>query len=245
MLNFEDYLKKKGKGVVDQFTLIESDDEITSLEDRVKKFEKKRINKLIEALEKSGLNFQFESVAGDNHGTQDTDFVDLSTPIEEEHPLVVCNPLTGETIVPESVAHGTPRESADFAEGSVKSQNASNSVVQGTLVEYADVVEGSVQFQGGQSSEEIDDDFGDIMDVASSVLNMACHIVTYVVTMTYKQRKRPELSNVTIQPSFSSLKTRGQMTRVSSVVVGTSLPNWMLYYENNNIGYGVRKQKTN
>ncbi|KAJ8573391.1 hypothetical protein K7X08_009902 [Anisodus acutangulus] len=36
MLTSQDYLNKKGKGVVDEFTLTERDDEITSLEDRVK-----------------------------------------------------------------------------------------------------------------------------------------------------------------------------------------------------------------
>ncbi|KAK4379483.1 hypothetical protein RND71_001345 [Anisodus tanguticus] len=66
MLTSQDYLNKKGKGVVDEFTLTErddeSEDEITSLEDRVKESEKKGMNKLFEALEKAGLKFQFESL---------------------------------------------------------------------------------------------------------------------------------------------------------------------------------------
>ncbi|KAJ8528362.1 hypothetical protein K7X08_022054 [Anisodus acutangulus] len=45
-----------------------------------------------------------------------------------------------------------------------------------TPVESADVVEGSVQSQGDESTEESDDDFDDIMDVASSAVDMTCDI---------------------------------------------------------------------
>ncbi|KAJ8574404.1 hypothetical protein K7X08_026209 [Anisodus acutangulus] len=106
--------------------------------------------------------------------------------------------LLGEIDVPESVAHSTPGESADIAEGSVKFQNAPNSVARDTSGEFADVDEGSVQSQGGESSKGSDDDFEDIMDVASFGVDVAYDIETHAVTKTYKRWKRPKLSNVTI-----------------------------------------------
>ncbi|KAJ8538079.1 hypothetical protein K7X08_014619 [Anisodus acutangulus] len=103
-----------------------------------------------------------------------------------EHHILVCNPLTDETVVPESVAQGTPRESADIAEGSVNSQNALDTVAQGTPNKFNDVSKGSVQFQSGESSEENDDDFADIMDIVASAVDMTYDIGTPAATKTYK-----------------------------------------------------------
>ncbi|KAJ8533638.1 hypothetical protein K7X08_006962 [Anisodus acutangulus] len=141
-----------------------------------------------------------------------------------EHLILVCNPFTNKTVVPESVARDT--------------------VAQGTPVESDNVNEGSVQFQCGKSSEENDDDFVDIMDITSSVVDMACDIGTPAATKTYKRRKMPELSNVNIRPPISSLKTRGQRARILNVVVGTPSSVWMMYSENNNLHIGVRKGKS-
>ncbi|KAJ8573390.1 hypothetical protein K7X08_009901 [Anisodus acutangulus] len=122
--------------------------------------------------------------------------------------------------------------------------SANDTVAQGTLVESDDVGEWSVQSQGGESSEERDDDFVDIMDVASSTVDMTSDIVTPAATKTYKQRKKSELSNINIRPPSSSLKTMGQRARIPSVAAGTPPSDWMLYYENNNLGYCVRKPKS-
>ncbi|KAJ8544076.1 hypothetical protein K7X08_028587 [Anisodus acutangulus] len=356
MLTSRDYLNKKGKGVIDLFTLTKSEDEITSLEDRIKKFEKKQMNKLIEALKKasasevvlddfggaateqvaeegsltsgnviepvakkekwlclrfkSGVVYQFrveleievgspksivvagtdqeseqaksfveerrkeksdpmlpdlvetttgvdvcgiestqgespigehtreehdvllpdavqsnsgvdvsemqvESLIGDVRREEYDESINAVTMMEQvsqqaafsadgedhideqaiivysdvvaEYSILVCNSLTGETVVPESVARGTPRESADIVEGSVKFQNKPDIVAQGTPVKSNDVGEGSVQSQCGESSEESDDDFLDIMDIAFFAVDMAWDIRTPAATETYKR----------------------------------------------------------
>ncbi|KAJ8573249.1 hypothetical protein K7X08_009760 [Anisodus acutangulus] len=146
------------------------------------------------------------------------------TDVIAEHPIIVCNPLTGETVVPESVTRGAPKESTDIAEGSVKSQNAPDMIAHDTQVESDDVGKESVQSQGGESSEKSDDDFTDMMNIASSAVDMACDIGTPPAMKTYKLRKRLELSNVNIRPPISSLNTRGQRARIPSVVVGTPPP---------------------
>ncbi|KAJ8537079.1 hypothetical protein K7X08_035480 [Anisodus acutangulus] len=102
------------------------------------------------------------------------------------HHILVCNYFTGKTVVPESVAC-TLGESGDIGERSIKSQNAPDRVARGTPVESPDVSEGSVQSQCGESSEESDDDFADIMDIASSAVNMACDIMNHAATKTDKQ----------------------------------------------------------
>ncbi|KAJ8557439.1 hypothetical protein K7X08_003064 [Anisodus acutangulus] len=134
--------------------------------------------------------FSIEGVAHEN--------VDYAIVVDEQ----VETHVQGAALV-ESVARGTLRESNDIAKGSVKSQNAPDSIVRGTTGESADVTKGNVKSQGCESSERNDDDFEDIMDVA-------CDIKAFAITNTYKRRKRPELSNVSIEPPFSSLKTRGQ-----------------------------------
>ncbi|KAK4356185.1 hypothetical protein RND71_025156 [Anisodus tanguticus] len=125
------------------------------------------------------------SADGEDH--IDEQAIIVYSDVVAEYSILVCNSLTGETVVPESVARGTPRESADIVEESVKFQNTPDIVAQGTSVESNDVGEGSVQSQCGESSEESDDDFLDIMDITSFAVDMAWDIGTPAATETYKR----------------------------------------------------------
>ncbi|KAJ8536763.1 hypothetical protein K7X08_035164 [Anisodus acutangulus] len=142
-------LYEKGKGVVDQFTLTESEDEITSLEDRVKG----------------------ESPVGER--------------TRETHDSLLLDALQSNPGVDVSEIQ------VEYPVGDVRREEHDESINVGTPMESPDVGEGSVQSRGGESSEENDDDFANIMDVASFAVDMTCDIVIdeFALFITKRQRR--------------------------------------------------------
>ncbi|KAJ8532192.1 hypothetical protein K7X08_012115 [Anisodus acutangulus] len=106
MLISEDYLKKKDKGVIDQFTLTESEDEITSLEDYVKE---KHLRYHFKFGVVNQYEIEFENEAGSPKstvpiGTEQVsqvahENVDCATVVDEQ----VETPVQGDALLGEQV----------------------------------------------------------------------------------------------------------------------------------------------